>query len=147
MAKKRGFRFRGAAAVLTVVLAASPAGSLEAFGEPETDSSEIARVWDFEEGAQGWTYDDSWSGDSYLGEGGCEYDPDKGMLKLELDYSLNTDNSCSLTGICLEEREGIDYSPYKVLNFDLYYDPSAFTAGKLWVKAFSDNIFGDQSVR
>ena len=146
MAKKRGFRFRGAAAVLTVVLAASPAGSLEAFGEPETDSSEIARVWDFKEGAQGWTYDDSWSGDSYLGEGGCEYDPDKGMLKLELDYSLNTDNSCSQTGICLEEREGIDYSPYKVLNFDLYYDPSAFTAGKLWVKAFSDNIFGDQSV-
>ncbi len=132
--------------MLAVILAASPAGSMSAFGEPGTDPSETARVWDFEEGAQGWVYDDSWSGDSYEGEGSCEHDPSKGMLKLELDYSLNTDNSYSQTGICLEETEGIDYSPYKALNFDLYYDPSAFTTGKLSVRAFSDNIFGDQSV-
>lgn len=116
-----------------------------AFGEPA--AGEITRVWDFEDGDQGWAYDDSWAGDSYQGEGGCEYDADKGMLRLKLDYSRNVNNSYSQTGICLEDEDGIDYSSYKVLNFDLYYDPTAFTTGQLSVKAFSNNIFGDQSCR
>ncbi len=135
----------GAALGMAFVLAGSPVCSVVAFGEPE--AGEVTRVWDFEEGDQGWVYDDSWSGDSFKGGGSCEYDRDKGMLRLNLDYSLNTDNSYSQTGICLTEEEGIDYSPYKVLNFDLYYDPAAFTTGQLSVKAFSNNIFGDQTCR
>lgn len=127
------------------VLAGSPVCSLTAFGEPA--AGEVTRVWDFEDGDQGWVYDDSWSGDSYNGGGSCEYDREKGMLRLNLDYSLNTDNSYSQTGICLTEEEGIDYSPYQVLNFDLYYDPEAFTTGQLLVKAFSNNIFGEQTCR
>lgn len=116
-----------------------------AFGEP--GAGEVTRVWDFEDGDQGWVYDDSWAGDSYQGEGSCEYDEEKGMLHLKLDYSQNVNNSYSQTGISLAEPEGIDYSPYKVLNFDLYYDPAAFTTGQLSVKAFSNNIFGDQSCK
>jgi len=129
----------------TVVLAESFMGLGIAFGEPE--AGEVTRVWDFEDGDQGWVYDDSWAGDSYQGEGSCEYDADKGMLRLKLDYSRNVNNSYSQTGICLAEEDGIDYSSYKVLNFDLYYDPTAFTTGQLSVKAFSNNIFGDQSCR
>ncbi len=134
------------AAMLAAVLTASAASGVPAFGAPGAEEEEAARVWDFEDGAQGWVYDDSWSGDSYQGEGSCEYDSEKGMLRLSLDYSPNINNSFSQTGICLEEKEGIDFSPYKVLNFDLYYDPEAMTTGKLSVRAFSNNIFGDQSV-
>ncbi len=142
---KRGSRRakRAAAWAAAIIMAGFPVCPVAAFGGPQ--AGEVARVWDFEDGAQGWVYDDSWSGDSYKGGGGCEYDSEKGMLRLNLDYSLNTDNGYSQTGICLAEEEGIDYSPYKVLNFDLYYDPEAFTTGKLSVKAFSNNIFGDQS--
>lgn len=129
---------------IAIALTGSPVCSAPVFGSPEV--KEITRVWDFEEGTQGWVYDDSWSGDSYKGGGSCEYDEEKGMLRLNLDYSLNTDNSYSQTGICLTE-EGMDYSSYKVLNFDLYYDPEAFTTGQLIIKAFSNNIFGDQSCR
>ncbi len=141
-----GQRGRGAVALAAaVILAGTPVCSVTAFGEPE--AGEVTRVWDFEDGDQGWVYDDSWSGDSFQGGGGCEYDREKGMLRLNLDYSLNTDNSYSQTGVCLAEEEGIDFSPYKVLNFDVYYEPEAFTTGQLVVKAFSDNIFGDQSCR
>ncbi len=144
---KRGSGKTGRMAVfgIALVLAGSPVCSVVAFGEQE--AGEVTRVWDFEDGDQGWVYDDSWSGDSFEGGGNCEYDREKGMLRLNLDYSLNTDNSYSQTGICLTEAEGIDYSPYKVLNFDLYYDPAAFTTGQLSVKAFSNNIFGDQICR
>ncbi len=141
-----GQRGRGAVALAAaVILAGTPVCSVTAFGEPE--AGEVTRIWDFEDGDQGWVYDDSWSGDSFQGGGGCEYDREKGMLRLNLDYSLNTDNSYSQTGVCLAEEEGIDFSPYKVLNFDVYYEPEAFTTGQLAVKAFSDNIFGDQSCR
>lgn len=141
-----GQRGRGAVALAAaVILAGTPVCSVTAFGEPE--AGEVTRVWNFEDGDQGWVYDDSWSGDSFQGGGGCEYDREKGMLRLNLDYSLNTDNSYSQTGVCLAEEEGIDFSPYKVLNFDVYYEPEAFTTGQLVVKAFSDNIFGDQSCR
>lgn len=144
--KRGSIRIREAAALMmAIALAGSPVCSVTAFGEPE--AGEVARVWDFEDGTQGWVYDDSWSGDSYKGGGSCEYDEEKGMLRLNLDYSLNTDNSYSQTGICLAEEEGIDYSSYKTLNFDLYYDPAAFSTGQLVVKAFSDNIFGEQSCR
>ncbi len=138
-------RWRSAVFAATVVLAGSLVCPVRVFGEPE--AGEVRRVWDFEEGNQGWVYDDSWSGDSFQGGGNCGFDGEKGMLRLNLDYSLNTDNSYSQTGICLAEEEGIDFSPYKVLNFDLYYDPEAFSTGQLVVKAFSDNIFGDQGCR
>ncbi len=134
---------RAAAWMAAMILAGSPVCSVTAFGAPE--AGEVTRIWDFEDGDQGWVYDDSWSGDSYKGEGSCTYDEEKKMLRLGLDYSLNTDNSYSQTGICLSEEEGIDYSPYKALSFDLYYDPGAFSTGKLMAKAFSNNIFGDQS--
>lgn len=136
-------RKRAAAWMTAMLLTSSYVCSVTVFGAPE--AGEVTRIWDFEDGTQGWVYDDSWSGDSYKGEGSCTYDEEKRMLKLNLDYSLNIDNSYSQTGICLSEEEGIDYSPYKALSFDLYYDPSAFTTGKLIAKAFSNNIFGDQS--
>ncbi len=108
-------------------------------------SGEISRIWDFAEDSQGWVYDDSWAGDSYTGGGACEYDPEKQMLRLSLDYSLNKDNGYSQTGISLIEEGGIDYTDFKALNFDLYYDPEAYSTGQLTVKAFANNIFRDQS--
>ena len=74
----------GAALGIAFVLAGSPVCSVVAFGEPE--AGEVTRVWDFEEGDQGWVYDDSWSGDSFKGGGSCEYDRDKGLPQLHRSF-------------------------------------------------------------
>ncbi len=161
---KKCKRKKIASFALAAVLSVSPAfagaahAGTETAGSETTESEtaeseaaeagtagEVSRVWDFSDGAQGWEYDDSWAGDSYTGGGACSYDAEKGMLRLSLDFSLNTDNGYSQTGISYVEEGGLDYSPYKALNFDLYYDPEAFATGQLTVKAFANNIFRDQS--
>ncbi len=145
---------RKAALLLAAVMGLSPCLPMISLGAPETDGTreaqdkagqEISRVWDFAEDSQGWVYDDSWAGDSYTGGGACEYDPERQMLRVSLDYSLNRDNGYSQTGISFTEEGGMDYTGYKALNFDLYYDPAAFSAGQITVKAFANNIFRDQS--
>ena len=63
-------KVRGLAILAVMVLTESFMCLGTAFGDP----GEVTRVWDFEDGDQGWVYDDSWAGDSYQGEGSCEYD-------------------------------------------------------------------------
>lgn len=134
---------RAAAWAAAAILAASPVFSETALARP-SDVEEVKRVWDFSDGAQGWVYDDSWAGDGYHGTGACEQDPEREMLKVSLDYSADAENGWSQTGISFTEEGGIDYSPYKALTFDLYYDPNAYTMGQIAVKAYSDNVFQDQ---
>lgn len=142
--KKRmaGWR-RMAAGFGAVFLAVSPAFQGTVLAKP-SDVEEVKQVWDFSDGTQGWVYDDSWAGDGYHGTGTCEQDPEKEMLKVSLDYSADVENGWSQTGISLTDSAGIDYSPYKVLTFELYYDPNAYTTGQIAVKAYSDNVFQDQ---
>lgn len=142
--KKRmaGWR-RMAAGLSAVLLAVSPAFRETVLAKP-SEAEEVKQVWDFSDGAQGWVYDDSWAGDGYHGTGACEQDPEREMLKVSLDYSADVENGWSQTGISLTDQAGIDYSPYKVLTFDLYYDPNAYTTGQIAVKAYSDNVFQDQ---
>lgn len=135
---------RLAACVMAAVL-----GSLAALADPALAAggeqvAETARVWDFSGGTQGWVYDGSWAGESYTGGGSCSWDEENGRLKVSLDYSGNTDNGWSQTGISFTESQGIDYAPYRVLSFDLYYDTGAFSTGQLTVKPYSGNIFTDQ---
>lgn len=134
---------RTAAWVCAAVLTVTPFPSGAVWAKP-ADVEEVKRIWDFSDGTQGWVYDDSWAGDGYHGSGACEQDPDKEMLKISLDYSADVENGWSQTGISFTEEAGIDYSPYKVLNFDLYFDPEAYTTGQLTIKAYSDNVFQDQ---
>lgn len=134
---------KAAAWMSAVILAASPACSQTVQARP-SEAEEVKRVWDFSDDAQGWAYDDSWAGDGYHGTGGCEQDPGREMLKVSLDYSADVENGWSQTGVSFTEEGGIDYSPYKVLSFDLYYDPEAYTTGQLAIKAYSDNVFQDQ---
>lgn len=134
---------RMAAGFGVVFLAVSPAFQGTVLAKP-SDVEEVKQVWDFSDGPQGWVYDDSWAGDGYHGTGTCEQDPEKEMLKVSLDYSADVENGWSQTGISLTDSAGIDYSPYKVLTFELYYDPNAYTTGQIAVKAYSDNVFQDQ---
>ena len=134
---------RAAVWFCAVILAASPSFSHAVLARP-SNAEEVKRIWDFSDGVQGWIYDDSWAGDGYHGTGACEQDPEREMLKVSLDYSADVENGWSQTGISFTEESGIDYSPYKVLTFDLYYDPNAYTTGQIAVKAFSDNVFQDQ---
>lgn len=104
------------------------------------------RIWDFSEGTQGWVFDGSWAGDSYHGTSGCSHDVEKGMLKVDMDFSQDIANGWCQPGISFSEEGGIDYSSYTALSFDLYYDSSTFTAGQITIKATSDNIFQEQMV-
>ena len=58
-------KVRGLAILAAMVLTESFMCLGTAFGDP----GEVTRVWDFEDGDQGWVYDDSWAGDSYQGRG------------------------------------------------------------------------------
>src|SRR5699024_4082306 len=71
-------------------------------------------------------------------------DPEKGMLKVSVDFSNDESNGWSQTGISFSEEGGIDYSQFTTLTFDLYYDSSAYTTGQLTIKAASDNVFQEQ---
>lgn len=138
----KGWR-RRAAMLMATVLATVPMLSLPVSARP-SDVEEVRRLWDFSDGTQGWVYDDSWAGESYHGSGTCEQDAERGMLKVSLDYSADVENGWSQTGISFTDEAGIDYSPYKVLSFDLYFDPEAYSMGQLTIKANSDNVFQDQ---
>ena len=147
--KKRFFK-KVTAMLLGIPLCISMATSGN-FAQASSDSSVMSvdttgseRVWDFEDGTQNWVYDDSWSGGSYNGGGECSYDPEKGMLKVSVDFSNDVSNGWSQTGISFSEEGGIDYSQFTTLTFDLYYDSSAYTTGQLTIKAASDNVFQEQ---
>lgn len=101
------------------------------------------RLWDFQDGAQNWEYDDSWKGDAGV-TGSAGWDEDKGMLKVDLDFSADVNNGWSQTGISVAEADGIDFSPYNTLTFDLYYDTAAYTTGQFTIKAAADNVFQEQ---
>lgn len=122
-----------AAAVMGLTL---PAATVSAQEKTE-------RLWDFCDGAQGWVYDDSWKGDCEV-TGGASYDAEKGMLKVDVDFTAEQDNGWCQSGISFSEEGGIDYSMYNTLSFDLYYDTAAFTTGQITLKAASDNVFQEQ---
>ncbi|MDO5408684.1 MAG: glycosyl hydrolase [Eubacteriales bacterium] len=140
--KKSGMK-RKAAVMMAAVLGMAPAMGMTSYGAKDRSADEVSRVWDFSDGTQGWVYDNSWAGDSYTGDGACTWDEERQMLKISLDYSGNVSNGWSQTGISLSESGGIDYAPYKVMSFDLYYDPAAFSTGQITVKADSGHIFTD----
>ena len=122
-----------AAAVMGLTL---PAATVSAQEKTE-------RLWDFCDGTQGWVYDDSWKGDCEV-TGGASYDAEKGMLKVDVDFTAEQDNGWCQSGISFSEEGGIDYSMYNTLSFDLYYDTAAFTTGQITLKAASDNVFQEQ---
>lgn len=97
--EKKKAELRMAALLTAAALAFTPAFSMKSNAE-QGKVEEVKRVWDFSDGTQSWTYDDSRAGDSYSGYGACDFDGEKGMLKVTLDYSGNKDNSWSETGIC-----------------------------------------------
>lgn len=142
---KKGMRVKRCLAGLMSVLLVWGACPVVSRADNTEGAAKIVRQWDFSDGTQGWEYDDSWSGDSYTGESTFEWDADKEMLKLSLDFSGNMDNGYSQTAICLAVGSGLDYSGCGGLDFDFYYDPAAYTTGDFTIKAFSDNIFRDQS--
>lgn len=144
MKKRAAARIRLAACMMAAVTGISPVFASTVLAAGQKNETEVSRVWDFSDGIQGWGYDDSWAGESYTGAGSCSWDEERQMLKVSLDYSDNTDNGWSQTGISLTDSGGIDYAPYKVLSFDLYYDTGAFSTGQLTVKPYSDHIFTDQ---
>lgn len=127
-----------------IVLGLSPVFTGAVLAAGSGSETEVSRIWDFSDGNQSWKYDNSWAGESYTGDGSCSWDEERQMLKVSLDYSGNTDNGWSQTGVSITDSRGIDYAPYKVLSFDLYYDTGAFSTGQLTVKPYSDNIFQDQ---
>ncbi|SCP96412.1 glycosyl hydrolase [Anaerobium acetethylicum] len=108
------------------------------------ESSSPERLWDFSDGTQGWIFDGSWAGDSYHGTSMCTHDPEKGMLKVDMDFSQDSSNGWCQPGISFSEETGIDYSAFTTLSFDLYYDSAAFTTGQITIKAVSDNVFQEQ---
>lgn len=140
-----------AAAIVLAFTAVFPQTVISACATPgesagTDDAPPIVRQWDFSDGTQNWVYDDSWSGDSYTGETEFAWDEEKQMLKLTVDFSGNADNGYSQIGVSFPSEDGIDYSQAGGLDFDFYYDAAAYTTGDFTVKAFSDNVFRDQSV-
>ena len=142
--RKRAGKIHLTACMMGIVLGLSPVFTGAVLAAGPGSETEVSRSWDFSDGNQGWKYDDSWAGESYTGDGSCSWDEERQMLKVSLDYSGNTDNGWSQTGVNFTDSRGIDYAPYKVLSFDLYYDTGAFSTGQLTVKPYSDNIFQDQ---
>ena len=114
----------------------SPALSVGAEEEPE-------RLWDFRDGVQNWVYDDSWKGDAGV-IGSAAWDEEEERLRVELDFSADESNGWSQTGISVTDADGIDFSPYNTLSFDLYYDTAAYAAGQFTIKAVADDVFQEQ---
>ena len=110
---------------------------------PADAQGEAERLWDFQDSGQNWVYDDSWKGNAKV-TGSADWDEEKGMLQVELDFSGDVNNGWSQTGISVSETDGIDFSLYNTLSFDLYYDTSAYTAGQFTIKAVADDVFQEQ---
>lgn len=110
---------------------------------PADAQGEAERLWDFQDSGQNWVYDDSWKGNAKV-SGSADWDEEKGMLQVELDFSGDVNNGWSQTGISVSETDGIDFSLYNTLSFDLYYDTSAYTAGQFTIKAVADDVFQEQ---
>lgn len=141
---KRKIMRRMTVTLLSISLCVCAFSSVPAQAARDRTANEVKKVWDFSESAQGWVYDDSWAGEGYTGGGSCSWDEEKQMLRASLDYSENVDNGWSQTGVSVTESGGIDYSSYKVLTFDLYYDTAAFTTGQITIKPYSDDVFQEQ---
>ncbi len=139
------------AAVILAFTAVCPPAGLLAYAAPGEGAGmdaagQVVKRWDFSDGTQGWVYDDSWSGDSYIGETEFAWDKEKQMLKLSVDFSGSADNGYSQIGISLPSEDGLDCSQVGGLDFDFYYDETAYSTGDFTIKAFADNVFRDQSV-
>ena len=116
-----------------------PSLSVSAQGEGQ-------RLWDFEDGTEGWVYDDSWKGDAQV-TGSAEYDTEKSALKVTVDFSGDVNNGWSQSGISFSEEGGIDFSQYNTLSFDMYYDSAAYTTGQITIKATAsenNDVFQEQ---
>lgn len=87
------------------------------------------RLWDFQDGAQNWEYDDSWKGDAGV-TGSAGWDEDKGMLKVDLDFSADVNNGWSQTGI----------TAHAVLTADILAQLGETVEGRLALYAGSDKL-------
>lgn len=130
---------------LTVAAVVAGASSLTGCApENAVGDLHIAKEWAFQSDGQEWYFDTSWAGDSYRGAPLCEWDAEKQMLRVGLDFSKNTNDGWCQPAVSVEQSGGFDFSGCNAMSLDLYYDSAAFTTGNITLKVVAGNLFNEQ---
>lgn len=120
-------------------------GSVEPVTVQAEETSTVSDLiaWDFSSDVNGWYYDSGWeSGYNGGANSAISWDEGKQMMKVDLDYSADAENSWSQTAVSIWSNEGMNFSGANQVSFDLYYDTANRSTGGFTVKAYS----GDASI-
>ena len=103
---------------------------------PEVDSFK----WNFdneEQGTSGWNFDGVWA---HQGNPEISYDSNigEGSLKLNLDFTNDTETSWSEVKLQNNFSDSININGYNMLTYDFIYNPSSMTMGSFKTKLYSD---------
>lgn len=126
------------AAFLTIsTILSGGVGNMAAYAA-ETEVQNVIS-WDFASDVNGWYYDSGWE-NGYNGSANSSiaWDESKEMMKVNLDYSADVDNTWSQTAVSIWNDDGMNLSGTNQISFDFYYDTSLRTTGGFAVKAYSD---------
>lgn len=102
----------------------------------EGGTTETALSWDFEDGIAGWSYGAGWEW-QYTGGGSVE--AENGMLKLNLDYSNDTDYDWSQAVAVYNSVEPMNLTGVNSMTMDFYFDTASMTKGGFKIKVYSNS--------
>ncbi len=123
--------------VFTGIFSGDP-GTVTARAEEASEVKDLI-TWDFSSNVDGWYYDSGWeSGYNGGASSAISWDEEKQMMKVDLDYSADADNSWSQTAVSVWNDAGMNFSRANQISFDFYYDTANRTTGGFTVKAYSD---------
>lgn len=95
------------------------------------------KAWTFDKDAQDWYYGAGWEYQyDSAANSGVSYDD--GKLKVDVDYTKNTDVSWSQMAACLSDKNGMKLTGANKVSLDFYYDTANMKTGSFIVKAYSN---------
>lgn len=139
MKKKTGKKMTAwvLAAIMGVTSLAVPSG--QGARAEEMTAVEV-KSWDFSENANGWY--DGGAGWDYQYQGrentGVSYDTENQRLKVDVDYSADSECGWSQMAVCYYE-DGMSLTGANQVALDVYYDKANRTTGGFSVKAYSNS--------
>lgn len=103
-----------------------------------TATDTVLQSWDFDDGLQDWYYGgEDWEY-QYDGGANSSIEADEGQLKINVDYSGNSDADWSQTAVAVYNNDGWNLQGANRVMFDFYYDTQYMTKGSFKIKIFSN---------
>ncbi|MDE7245212.1 MAG: hypothetical protein K2O18_14740, partial [Oscillospiraceae bacterium] len=118
--------------------------SLTALAGDDENNRETISQWNFESDLEGWYYGDGWDS-SYHGNP-CTVTAENGMLRLDVDYSHDGDNSWAQVAVCSWSDPGQDFSGADCMRLDVIYETDRLTDGELKIKIYSGDAGVDKDL-